>query len=406
MKNTLLFQILFFSFFASSCISFSSDRAVPTISSIPPAHATNTSVAEKTPTTLPTASITPAVINKPGIHYLALNEINIDEIENLAKFGAPNDSCLISSQVDSALETRLVNGQLEYLLASKDRENNNILIWNIETRTITQILIETDSNSVLFSPDQKTLITFSNSDTSTLILWDIQSGSQQITYKLNGYYDDRISISQDGLRIGLFSGNSYVEDWQISEFNLQTNQINDTDYDFPLYRETPPPHVYSSKGNLVAVTYAKDDKLQLLDLTNNKDTVLQFPFRNLEEVGLAEAFVSTLSVSANEKYVAGGTLGGDIYIWSFADGSLLRVFKAHETNMADGWIGGVKILEFSPESNLLLSVGYDGFTKLWVTGEDNALKEIDTCHTFGGFTQDGRYLVLVGKNGVEIWGIP
>jgi hypothetical protein len=52
-----------------------------------------------------------------------------------------------------------------------------------------------------------------------------------------------------------------------------------------------------------------------------------------------------------------------------------------------------------------LSVGYDGFTKLWNIPSGDLLKEIKTCHHFGGFTQDGRYLVTIGRNGVEKWGL-
>ena len=157
---------------------------------------------------------------------------------------------------------------------------------------------------------------------------------------------------------------------------------------------------------MVVVTYDKDDKLHFLDLTNNKDTILDFPFSNLNEVGLAEAFIETISISSSEEHIAGGTVSGNIYVWDASNGSLLKSFKAHETDTADGWIGGVKILEFSPASNLLLSIGYNGVTKLWDASKGILLTEINICHHFGGFTQDGRYLVKVGKNGIELWGIP
>jgi WD40 repeat protein len=337
-----------------------------------------------------------------------LNENNIDRVEILSAFGTPNDNCLISSSLDSALETRVINGQTEYLLASKDHESGNTQVWNLDTEKVIQTFNDVNADTVLFIPDERTLITFSRYEPGTLTAWDIQSGNQQrkFTFEGNRFYDDRISISQDGLRIALFSCSPNAVDCHVSEFNLQTDKISSTKYVFPLYSETPPPHSYSPNGNLVAVTYGFDDKLHFLDLTNHKDTILQFPFSSRDEVFLSEAIISTISISSNENHLAGGAINGDVYIWNIADGTLLKSFEAHKQSRTDGWTGGVKILEFSPESNLLVSVGYDGFTKLWDTSAGVLLKEINTCHHFGGFTQDGRHLVTVGEKGIEVWGIP
>jgi WD40 repeat protein len=253
------------------------------------------------------------------------------------------------------------------------------------------------------------LISFSRYEPGRLSLWDIQNGNQRQEFYLepNHWYDEHISVSQDGLKIAFFSCSPNAVNCHVSEFNLQTEKINSTEYIFPLYGDIPiPPHIYSPNGNLVAITYNSDNKLHFLDLTNHKDTVLESLFSNLNDVWLEEAQFETLAISSNERYIVAGALNGDIYLWNVVDGTLLKVFQAHTTRRSDGWLGAIKILEFSPESNLLLSVGYDGFTKLWDTNSRVLLKELDTCHHFGGFTQDGRYLVAVGKKGVELWGIP
>jgi WD40 repeat protein len=337
-----------------------------------------------------------------------LTEKNIDEVEVLATFGIPSKNCLVASGLDSALETRVVNGQTEYLLASKDQNSRNIQVWNLGTEKIIETFNDINADAVLFAPDQRTLITFTRYERGTLTLWNIQSGNQQqkYTFEPNHYYDERISISPDGLSIALFSAPYDVENSRVSEFNLQTSKLNNTDYVFPLFAETPPPHIYAPNGKLIAVTYNHDNKLHFLDLKNNTDTVLQFPFANLNDVTVAEAIISTIAISSNEKYLVGGTLSGDIYLWNVTAGTLLKTIKAHTTARTDGWLGGIKILEFSPNSNLLLSVGYDGFTKLWDATTGTLLKEINSCPYFGGFTQDGRYLVTVGKKGIELWGIP
>lgn len=341
-------------------------------------------------------------------HNLALNEKNTDKVENLSTFGTAVENCLISSRLDSAIETRVFNSQTQYLLAHKDRKSENIQIWDLGSEKITEALSEINADAVLFHPDQKTLITFSRYEPGILTAWDIQSGNQQQNFTFEGtrFYDEHISISQDGLRIALFSCSPNAVDCRISEFNLQTNQINDAYYDFPLYYETPPPHTYSPKGDLIAVTYNKDDKLHFLNLSKQKDTILQFPFQSRESVFLAEAIISTMAMSSDEKYLVGGGLDGDIYVWDLENGILITSIEAHTPDRVDGWVGGIKILEFSPESDLLLSVGYDGYTKLWNASTGELLKEINTCHLFGGFTQDGRYLITIGKNGIEKWGLP
>lgn len=338
----------------------------------------------------------------------SLNENNLEKVENITTFGTPSESCIISSSPDSALGSRLINGQTEYLLAIKDRESRNIQVWNLGTENVIQTFDDRNADTALFAPDQQTLITFSRYGSGTLTLWDLQTGNQlqEFLFESNHWYDEHISISQDGLRIAFFSCSPNAVDCHVSEFNLQTNKISSTDYVFPLYGDIPiPPHTYSPNGNLVAITYNSDHKLHFLDLTNHKDTILEIPFSTLNDVWLAKAQFEALAISSNQRYVVGGALNGDVYVWNFADGALLKIFEAHTTQRSDGWIGAIKSLEFSPESNLLLSVGYDGFTKLWDINARVLLKEINTCHYFGGFTQGGRYFVTVGKNGIEVWGI-
>jgi len=406
-------QMLVLCMLSSACNSVPSSGVIPATSPSISIEQTNTPVTEETPTVVPIASITPAVISNPELHDLALNENNIGKIKEFAAFGVTRENCLISSYQDAAIETRSVKGQAQYLLAlmnlNQDFVIQNIQLWDLATQKNIQTFDTNEIDSVLFHPDNRTLVSFFRYEPGRLILWDIQNGNQRQEFHLesNHYYGERISISQDGLRIAFFSCSPNAVNCQVSEFNLQTNKISSTNYIFPLYGDIPlPPFTYSARGNLVAITYNSDNKLHFLDLTNHEDTILEFPFSTLNDVGLAEAEFETLAVSSNERYVVGGALNGDIYLWNAVDGTLLKVFKAHTTQRSDGWLGAIKILEFSPESNLLLSVGYDGFTKLWNTNARVLLKEMNTCEHFGGFTQDGRYLVTVGKKGIELWGIP
>jgi WD40 repeat protein len=375
--------------------------------------------AHDAPATKETQMTAPTAINKKNeIHNLALNENNVDKIKNLFTFGEAEKPCGVYDD-DGALETRSVNGKTEYLLASSDY--NDVQVWDLEKETKIQTLPNVDADSILFYPDQKTLVTFFAHDLSKLTLWDIQTGNQRQQFVFDAdylrtgvSYDGQISVSRDGLNVALFVATQKetfmemfkIERFRIEEFNLQTKQMRDTGYDLPIYYEVLPPYVYSPKGNLVSVTYGYDDRLHFLDLTNHKDTVLQLPFLTFDEALSSGAVIATISIDSSETYVAGGAHNGNIYVWDTADGVLLQSFKAHQTGLSSGWIDGVDSLEFSPESNLLVSVGYDNFTKLWDANTGVLLKEINTCHRFVGFTQDGRYLVMIGEKGIEVWGIP
>lgn len=395
-----LFLALFLSL--TSCTRPEQESIIPTATN--PIIETNTpTLVQETKTPSPTVTITPAVINKPQLHKLALNENNIDEIKKFTDLGDSKEYCLISSRLDYDISTRLKNGKIEYLLANNDYEVNQIEIWNLETEEVLRTISMEGVNNVLFSPDQTSLITFSNTNSvGKISILDIESEAerQSFAFKPDYYYDERINLSKDGIKISFFSFS------RVFEFNIQTATETNAFYDFPLYREQPPPRIYSPSGNLLSITYGFDDKLHLLDLTNQKDSILEFPFENLTDVVMEEEILETMALSSNEKYLVGGTLGGNIYVWNVSTGVLLYKIHAHTSDISDGWIGGIKILQFSPESNLLLSVGYAGYTKLWDVSTGVLLKQIETCHHFGGFTEDGRYLVTVGKNGIELWGIP
>lgn len=399
MNKISLFQILFLSILVSACAPSSSDKLASTIPPTNTIEYTKTPATIESPTITLTASITPAAIKELSLHNLALNESNVDKVKNLITFDLPGENYFYSS---FALGTRNINGQTEYLLAFKDFESH-IQIWNIIEEKTIQTLEGINAYSILFHPDKRNLVAISSDEeVAELTLVNIQNGSQQIFFLDSRHaYDDRhISINQNGLNFALFT------DSKITEFDLQTTRLTDAEYDFPFYRDTTPPYTYSPTGNLIAVTHGYDEKLHLLDLTNQKDVLLEFPFTKIIDAVTAEAIISRISIDSNEKYIVGGALNGTIYLWDFTDGVLLNSFKAHEIRVSDGWVGGINTLNFSPQSNLLVSVGYDGFTKLWDVKKGVLLKGINTLHYFGTFTEDGRYFVAVGEKGVEIWGLP
>jgi WD40 repeat protein len=416
MRKNFFFQIFALCFVIGSCswLSTASDLPIPSPSATSSPYAirvTETPTVTHTVTLSPTPKITAAVIEEIRINDLAINENNAGSIVNLSTFGTSSDSCLISPDIDTALEVRIIDGTPQYLLAIKELESQSISIWDIEAEKVIQTFDDLDIDSIFFHPDKNTLISFANREKSVISFWDIASGDLRNEFVLdrkNIYYDDYLSFSKNGLRTSTFTGYGNALDIRVSEFDFQSATLESQDYSFALYSEEGPTatQFYSPNGNLVAVVNGIDNKLHFLDFTNSKDILLEYTFQNYDEIISAGAEFSKAAINWDETYIVAGALSGEIYVWNTEDGSLLTILKAHKTRGVDGWGGGIKNLEFSPAANVLLSVGYDGSTKLWTIPSGVLLKEINTCHHFGGFTQDGRYLITMGKNGIEKWGLP
>lgn len=226
-----LFLALFLSI--TSCAHPEQQSIIPTAANS--IIETNTpTLVQDTHTPSPTVTITPAVINKTQIHSFAINENNIGNVENLAIFGVPSEFCTNTS-LNTALGTRLLNGKYQYLLANDNPKNQTIEIWDLETEKIVQLINDFDATTFLFHPDQTTLMTLLETETTKLSLWDISSGEKRQEFEINKsrFFDDRyFRVSPDGITVALFSYRNFGVDFRITEFNLEQNKARNTDYFF------------------------------------------------------------------------------------------------------------------------------------------------------------------------------
>ncbi len=104
-----------------------------------------------------------------------------------------------------------------------------------------------------------------------------------------------------------------------------------------------------------------------------------------------ESDVYVIDFSPDGALLAGGDIGGPIYLWSVADGEQ-RALTGHT-----GWIDSV---QFSPDGKTLLSTSQDGTARLWsvATGESQVLA-LDAQVYNGVFSRDGRSVALGCENG-------
>ena len=117
------------------------------------------------------------------------------------------------------------------------------------------------------------------------------------------------------------------------------------------------------------------------------------------------ALIQAAALGAGGKYLAAASGFGDIYIFDTGTQQVINVLSGHEQAGTDGWSGAVQSLAFSPQSNLLVSVGYDDTIRLWNIFSGGEIRRLNGC-CFADFTPDGRYLITAGEGVVRVWGIP
>ncbi len=95
---------------------------------------------------------------------------------------------------------------------------------------------------------------------------------------------------------------------------------------------------------------------------------------------------------------------GEIFVWGQKSQKLLRIIQGHQTQVGNGWVGAIRHIEFSPATDLLVSVGYDGTTRMWIIWAGTQLRKLEVC-CYIGFPRDGRFLVTAGSGVIRLWGV-
>lgn len=293
---------------------------------------------------------------------------------------------------DSALPFAVeIDGVKRYVVAAIS-SYGYVEVFDLQTgnllRTLKLDCCEIDAFNV--APDQKSIVTLSG---NVLNIWNISD--QRVIYKedLGDKYSGPIAFAPNGSKIYFFDNEPAIR-----EFNLQTNAmkvlggiyVRNTEYHF------------NTLGNLILLSYEKDDKgfssPVFTDTTTKQETIL--PYHAIADADFIEAF----ALNFDDKFISFGNANG-IFVWDAKTQKLIWHFDKHEQRTGDGWIGAIASLEFSPQSNLLASVGWDGTTRLWSISNGNQLRVLNACCD-AHFTPDGRYLVTVGNGVIRVWGIP
>ena len=111
--------------------------------------------------------------------------------------------------------------------------------------------------------------------------------------------------------------------------------------------------------------------------------------------------ITTVSWSSNGRFVAAGTVGGTIHVWdSESDSDVPSVTLSAHT-------GAVSALEWTPESQTLITAGRDGKIKIWASQNGtltNTLERQTSPVTCAALSRDGNVLASVSADGrIRLW---
>ncbi|MFX1582529.1 MAG: WD40 repeat domain-containing protein, partial [Promethearchaeota archaeon] len=109
--------------------------------------------------------------------------------------------------------------------------------------------------------------------------------------------------------------------------------------------------------------------------------------------------ISSVHFSPDDKYLAAGGLGDDIYLWAFPSGDLVKEIKGHET--------AVNAIQFSPDGQLLGSLGYEETLIIWDTKNWEPIHSINLESRAMDltFTTDSKKVVAAIDYGVRMWNL-
>lgn len=290
-------------------------------------------------------------------------------------------------------------GEPEYLIATGN-PHGQIKIQNLLTGEVVHVLQADEAaiESLAASPDNRTLAALSRDGIARL--WDVTQGTLTGQYKPVPESTGPALFSPDGLKLALLAS----DENGILELDLQTAQTqrlgeNSNGY----YYGTTQAYTlffYNASGQLISWGF-DENQFELVD-EHRAETFISFPYAIKSDF----EFVETAALSADQRFLAAGTAGGQIYVWDLtAKTQPPRILSGHTPQSGDGWLGGLRHIFFSPKTDVLVSIGWDGEMRLWDVTTGQTQRLINNC-CLANFTPDGRFLVTLSGGVIRVWGIP
>ncbi|AFZ22944.1 WD40 repeat-containing protein [Cylindrospermum stagnale PCC 7417] len=237
-----------------------------------------------------------------------------------------------------------------------------------ETRAIEVNTLEGHSstvNSVVFSPDGKTVA--SGSYDNTIKLWDVTTGKTLKTLTGHSSYVRSVVFSPDGKTVASGSYDNTIKLWDLTTGKTLKTLTGHSDSVFSV--------VFSPDGKTVA-SGSGDNTIKLWDLTTGK---------TLKTLTGHSSGVTSVGFSPDGKTVASGSYDKTIKLWDLTTGKALKTLTGH-SNL-------VLSVGFSPDGKTVASGSSDKTIKLWDLTTGKTLKTLTGHSSYVnsvGFSPDGK----------------
>ena len=308
-------------------------------------------------------------------YALSLDPANPNIVENLNGIYSENNFYRIISRHESAVESvvfspdgrSILTGSYDKTARLLDLQGNVLQVFKGHQSGI---------NSVAFSPDGNSILT--GSDDKTAILWDLHGNVLQV---FKGHVSDvnSIAFSPDGKSILTGSKDKTARLWNLQRDVLTVLKGHESDINSV---------AFSPDGKSI-LTGSKDNTARLWNLKGN---LLQI-FKGHESSIMRVAF------APDGKSILTGSLDKTARQWDL-HGNLLQVFKGSTERIIS--------IAFSPDGNSILTGSMDKIARLWdlngnvlqfFKGHESEIHSV-------AFSPDGKSILTGSKdNTVGLWNL-
>jgi len=297
--------------------------------------------------------------------------------------------------------------QVDYYAVATSNKNGYVQIWDLKSGKFLREFQASESNieGLAFSPDRRTLAVLDNKN--SLKLWGIQDLAIMHSFILDmGVFfkvfaepaNAPLVFSIDGLKLGMTD----VSQANIYEFDLQSdslNRIGGRTFKYPFAKTFRYGWYASTPDNRWLTLGQSEENILLMDLGTYE--TINLPYKLETDA----SFVEAIALSSDGNTLATGLFDGKILIWDLRNQRIIQSLAGHELRHGDGWSGATERLVFNPQTNLLVSVGWDGTTRLWDIYSGRQLRLLEVCCR-ADFSPDGRLLITEGNGVIRVWGVP
>lgn len=295
------------------------------------------------------------------------------------------------NKIDEEIISLAISPDSKYLVSASE---SNVKLWNYNSKELIKSYTHKRFylNQVYFRSNDKLIIVSSHE----IMEWDLKEDTPHFiinypkTYSTTCY---NITLSPDGNNLvgGLIDGK--IKIWDLASGTLKRMLDGHTDRVGVME--------FSKDGRFL-ISSSSDWSVRFWDFQEEK---LLYTFME------HKSGISTLKLSPNGKYVASGSADGTIKLWNIKKLTLENTFgklspKIDPEFSWQKWDEGVRLVIFSPESEIIACGTSKGNVRIWDLKSHNLIDEFksgerDIHYMF--FLQDGKHLVINYYWWIKIW---